>query len=98
VSFEAVVASSYERRTPQFAASFGTLSSKTSRSPVANVAADVEIEIDRSVGVAIDPSDVVAEPRVVVLPAIGLIAKTLFVSWADAVVVVVFAEIAPALL
>ena len=52
------------------------------------MAADVEIETDRSVGLAIDASDVVADPSVTVFPAIGLIAKTLFVSCADAVVVV----------
>src|SRR5206468_11858843 len=72
VSFDGTDASSYERRTPQFAASFGTLSSKTSRSPVANVAAEVEIETDCSVGLAIEPSVVVTDPSVTVFAAIGV--------------------------
>jgi hypothetical protein len=96
VNLEGVLASSYERRTPQFAASFGTLSSNTSRSPVANVAAEVEIETDRSVGLAIDPRTVVADPSVTVFEAIGLSDMMSFELVVDTDVVVV-ADIAPEL-
>jgi len=39
---------------------------------VANVAAEVEIETDCSVGLAIEPSVVVADPSVTVFAAIGV--------------------------
>ena len=96
MSFEGTVASSYERRTPQFAASFGTLSSNTSRSPVAKVAAEVEIETERSVGLEIDPSVVVADPNVTVLEAIGLNAKSSLALWLETELVVAFPPVAPA--
>src|SRR5256885_7547822 len=67
VSFDGVPASSYERRRPQYAASFGTVTSSTSLSLVAKVVADVAIETERSVGVAIEPRLVVALPSVTTL-------------------------------
>src|SRR5439155_6028195 len=91
VSLDGVPASSYDRRTPQFPPSFGTLSSKTSRSPVAKVAAEVEIETDLRVGLVIEPRLVVALPSMTVFEAIGLKPIWKFASCADTELVVVLA-------
>src|SRR5439155_8491700 len=95
VSLDGVLASSNDRRTPQFTASFGTLTSSCRRSPVANVAADVGIDTDRRVGVAIEPRVVVVVPSVTVFDAIGVQPIWKFASCADTELVVVLAATVP---
>ena len=63
---------------------------------MANVVADVGIETDRNVGLAIDPSVVVALPSVTMFVPAGLKAKALFASVASAELVDAFELTVPA--